>query len=102
MSKFIPTQAEKDALSYLDWDDAALGRFTKHVACTLAKVSGDQDGLHKVTAASNAMMLVGMAFEANAATLKLTLSGHAHKEIPTGDWVVTVKRTKKPPSGVSK
>lgn len=31
MADFTYTQAEKDAVSYLDWDDAALGRFTKYM-----------------------------------------------------------------------
>lgn len=96
MSKFEPTQAEKDALSYLDWDDAALGRFAKHIACTLHKLQGDADGLHKVTAASCAMMLVGAAVDANAATIRLAMDGHTHNEIPTGDWVVTVQRVQAP------
>jgi hypothetical protein len=96
VSKFTPTQAEKDALSYLDWDDAALGRFTKHVACTLVKLANDAEGLQKVTAASCAMMLVGAAFDANAAKLTLKMDEHTHAEIPTGNWVVTVRRTKAP------
>jgi hypothetical protein len=98
MSTFEPTQAEKDALTYLEWDDAALGRFVKHVACTLHKVQGDSDGLHKVTAASCAMMLVGIAVDANAETVRLAMDGHTHQEIPTGDWVVTVQRTKAAPT----
>jgi hypothetical protein len=33
-----------------------------------------------------------MAFDCNAETLRLSLDGHSHKEIPTGDWVITVQR----------
>lgn len=94
MSKFTPTKEEKAALSYLDWDDAALGRFTKHVACTLEKLRKDDEGLRKVSAAACGMILIGMAFDSNAETLNLTLEGHARKEIPTGDWKITVRRTK--------
>ena len=59
MAEFIPTEEEKAAASYMDWDDAALGKFTKHVALTLERMSKDAEGLRKVTAASCAMMLVG-------------------------------------------
>ena len=96
MSEFIPTQEEKDALSYLDWDDAALGRFTKHVACTLDKIRDDAEGLHRVMTAAAAMALIGATVEANADRLELNLDSHTHEGVPTGDWKITVERIRKP------
>lgn len=92
MATFEPTQAEKDAASYLDWDDAELGKFCKNVALTLDRLKDDADGLHKVTAASCAMMLVGSCVDSNAGSLKLTLEDYSHASKPCGDWTITVKR----------
>lgn len=95
MATFEPTQAEKDAATYLDWDDAELGKFCKNVALTLDRLKDDAEGLHKVTAASCAMMLVRSCVDINASTLSLKLDGYTHKNEPGGDWTITVKRNRK-------
>lgn len=93
MADLILTEAEKAAESYLDWDDAALGRFTKYIAATIEKHKDDADGLHRVTAASAAMLLVASCVDANAGSLMLKLEGHTHGDVLTGDWLITVKKT---------
>lgn len=96
MAKLTTTPEERAANSYLEWDDAALGRFTKLCALKLDALKDDAEGLRKVTASSCAMMLVADAFLANATTFTLDLEGHTHAEIPTGNWRIIVKRIKAP------
>jgi hypothetical protein len=92
MAEFTPTQEEKDANSYLDWPDEALGKFTKYVALKFAETSGRQDGLHKVTSASCAMNLVHASSEMNSAKTTLNLDGMSIDGEPIGDWLVTIER----------
>lgn len=101
MVEIVVTDEEKEAASYLDWDDAALGRFAKYTALRLTEMSKDSEGLRKVAVASCAMMMVSAAHDSNATTLELKLSGHTSKEIPTGDWKIVVKRTRKPSSSAA-
>lgn len=96
MAELITTEEEKAAASYLDWDDAALGRMVKYTALTLEKSAKDAEGFRKIVIASCAMLLVSAAFDANAATLTQELKGHTHAGVPTGDWSVTVKRKRLP------
>lgn len=94
MAVFEPTEEEKAAASYLDWDDAALGKFTKYCGLVMDQNSKDGEGLHRVSAASCAMRLVSQCVDSNAAELKLKLDGHTLRGQKTGDWIVTVKRRK--------
>lgn len=95
MAEFEPTEAEKAANSYLDWDDAELGKFTKYVALRFAELKDDAEGLKRVTASSCAMLLMGACVDSNAAELTLNMGGFSHKGIPEGDWTLVVKRKKK-------
>lgn len=92
MAIFEPTEAEKAAKSYLDWDDAELGKFCKYVALRFRDMQKDAEGLHKVTATSCAMMLIGACVESNAAELTLDTKGFTHKGQPNGDWNITVTK----------
>jgi len=83
MAEFIPTDEEKAAASYLDWDDAELGKFTKNLGLTLERMKD---------AASAAMLLVSAAHDANAGTLELTLTDHSRKGVHTGNWRITVEK----------
>ncbi len=96
MAVFEPTEKEKAAASYLEWDDAELGKFTKYCGLVMAANAKDTEGLHRVAAASCAMQLVSVCLESNADTLKLDLDGHTSRGVSTGDWVLTVKRKRKP------
>jgi hypothetical protein len=90
MAELILTDEEKASNSYLDWDDAALGKLTKKVALTIR--DGRADDKLPIIANAAAMMLVGMAHDSNAETFTLTLGGCTHHGEPVGDWKVTVKR----------
>lgn len=92
MGTFIATPEEKAAHSYLDFDDAALGAFTKSIACMFSEMSADADGLHKVTSAACAMMLVAMAIDSNATKLESKLEGFSKCGIDHGDWIVKIRR----------
>ena len=96
MAQFEPTELEKSAASYLDWDDAELGKFTKYVGLTLDQIRNDAEGLHRVSAASCAMMLIACCHDSNATEMSIKLDGHTHGKEQTGDWIVTVKRRAKP------
>lgn len=96
MATFEPTEEEKAAASYLDWDDAELGKFAKYIALTLATKGKDAEGLHRISAASCAMMLISQCHDSNAGEMIIKLDGHTHGKIPTGDWTVTVKQRAKP------
>lgn len=92
MADFTATEAERAAASYLDWDDEALGKFTKHVATLFVQNQEDADGLHKVNSASCLMILVGMCIDANASRLTSTLEGFEHKGASFGSWRITLER----------
>ena len=92
MAHFEPTAEERAACSYLAWDDAALGRFTKHVGLELERLSEQDEGLQKVTVASSAMLIIGACVDMNAGELTLTMDGYSHAGIDCGDWMVTVKK----------
>lgn len=91
MAIFEPTEEEKATASYLDWDDAELGKFTKYVGLTMEALGKDSEGLHRVSAASCAMRLISLMVDSNAGELELKLDGHTLRGEKTGDWVLTVK-----------
>src|SRR4051812_47779103 len=95
MATFEPTEAEKATASYLDWDDAELGKFAKYVGLTLSKAKDDAEGLHRLTAASCAMMLIATCVDSNAAELTLNLEGYTHKGVPEGDWTLVLKKKRR-------
>ncbi len=92
MAIFEPTEAEKEASSYLDWDDASLGKFAKYCGLVMEANSKDAEGLHRVSIASCAMMLVGACLDNNAGSLEFKMDGHTRKGEKTGDWLITVRR----------
>lgn len=101
MAKFEPTEAEKAAASYLEWDDAELGKFTKYIALQLAALEkADKEGLRRVSAASIGMMLIGCCIDTNATKLKVDFTGLTHKDKPSGDWTIEVRQ--KAPARVEK
>ncbi len=92
MAVFEPTEDEKAANSYLDWDDAELGKFTKYVALKMREHQKDEEGLKRVAASACGMILIGCCVDSNAAELTLNLDGYSHKGIPEGDWTILVKK----------
>lgn len=96
MAKLITTAAEKAAASYLDWDDVAVGRLAKKVMLTCEKLKDNKDGKRGMFLAGVELLLIQAAHEMNAGIFTMKINGHTHKEIPTGDWLITVKQIRKP------
>lgn len=70
MAELITTQQEKNDASYLDWDDAALGRAVKHAAVCSQNAIKDQSGLKRLEI-SGAALLIGVSMRnSNAAQFK--------------------------------
>lgn len=93
MAELITTQEEKDAASYLDWDDASLGRFTKQMALKFAAAcKSDPEGWRRVLSTAAAVHLACQAADANAARLTVDLDGVEYAEKKHGDWRVTVEK----------
>lgn len=92
MALFEPTAEEKDANSYLEWDDAELGKFAKYVALTLEENRKDAEGLHRVSAASCAMLLVSQCIDTNASEMTLNMEGHTRAGVPYGNWHLKVEK----------
>lgn len=98
MAELITTDAEKASASYLNWDDAALGKMCKWVATIIERgdKTADPEGKLSIKCSGAAMILISMCRETNAGTLTLDLAGHSSGGIETGDWRITVKRKRKP------
>ena len=94
MAELILTQEEIDAQSYLDWDDAALGKAVKEVALMLKDTSEKSDGFKSILAVAAAFTLCGTADDNGAGELELKLGDYEHAGVNRGDWIVTVKKVK--------
>lgn len=88
MAELILTEKEKADLSFLDWDDAALGKLVKKTAVEMQDTFG-RDGTFVVSAAH---LLIGMAEQTNGDTLTFTAEGFSVGGEPKGDWRVTVEK----------
>lgn len=102
MAKLITTQAEKDAASFLDWDDAALGAMCKKMALMLQgrrrkqiEAGKADDDIGAVINAADGLLLIGSMVEMNARTLTLRFGDFTHAGKPEGDWEIRVKQTRK-------
>lgn len=92
VADFIPTEAEKSTASCLGWDNEALGKLTKYIALLFSSLPADKNGSHRVLMSSCAMMLVGGCIEANATTATIEFGGFSHKDQPSGDWEIVVRK----------
>lgn len=89
MAELILTDEEKAALTWLELDDATVGKVTKKLAARLLDVDKELDRLQFSAAV---MILVGHADDANAETLEHTLHGYTRKGVNRGDWKLTIQR----------
>lgn len=102
MAKLITTQAEKDAVSFLDWDDASIGRMCKQMALNLkrtrdaeiAKAKGEND-IGAIVNAADGLLLIGSMVQMNAATLTLTFGDFTHCGKHAGDWELRMRQIPK-------
>ena len=92
MAELILTEEEKASDTYLDWDDAALGKLVRKTALMLRDTYG-QEATFGMTGAH---LLVGMAMSANSTETTIELNGLNVKGEDKGDWRIEVVRTKAP------
>lgn len=89
MAELILTEAEKEAATWLELDDATLGKLVKKQALAITAKSDDME---RVTTLSAAMLLCGYAVEASAETATHNLRGFTKAGAEFGDWQVTVEK----------
>lgn len=93
MAELILTEEEKSAPFWRDLDDANLGKVIKRDLVNLE--TQKQENMAR-TLNTLALSLICTSLEVNADAAKYTISGVTYKGEPAGDWVVTVKRSRKP------
>lgn len=91
MAELILTQEEKDAATYLEWSDEALGKAVKKLALGINDHMGD----HATATMACATNLACAAYDANAETLEVKLVGVTECDEARGNWKVTVECLKK-------
>lgn len=87
MAELVLTDEEKKTATYLEWDDAALGRACKKIALLF----NDDNGKRAMKHTGAAVFLISEAVASNATTTTIELEGATDPE-PLGDWRVTLER----------
>lgn len=93
MAQLILTDEEKAAATWMELDDATVGKVVKKTALGLMAKSDEQG---RVWWFSAAMLLCGMANDANADKFSQELLGFTEGDTDCGDWLVTVQRIRGP------
>ena len=92
MAELMITEEERSTLTFLEWDDAALGKAVKSMACIIADKDGGRETLPIVAAG---VFMISRAIETGADKLVLELGGASNPE-PLGDWEITIKQLAPP------
>lgn len=93
MAELILTDQEKADDSYLDWDDASLGRLVRSL---VARVRTEEHVREAVFGATDVHLLIGLARAVNADERASTLKGVTYADERLGDWEITVRRMRAP------
>lgn len=96
MAKLTITEEERRTLTFLEWDDAALGKAVKSMACIIADKDGGRESLPVVAAG---VFLISQAIDSGADKLVLEIGGATNPK-PLGDWEITIKQLAPPPAVV--
>lgn len=88
MAELILTDHEKQTATYLEWDDAALGRACKKIALLF----NDDDGKRAMKHTEAAVFLISEAVASNATETTIELEDATDPE-PLGNWRITLERT---------
>ena len=78
MADLILSKAEKAAPSYMDWDDASLGRAVRALISNIessGKEADTKQEMLRLGASSAFFLLVGLAVNSNAATFDMEIEG---------------------------
>lgn len=87
MAELVLTEAEKLATTYVEWDDASLGRAVKRMALAV----NDEMGTETINKAAMYLTTVTIMRKMNAETLRVQMKELVDGEIKLGDWDITVK-----------
>lgn len=93
MAQLILTDEEKAAATWMELDDATVGKVVKKTALGLIDMSNEQGRVWWFAAA---MLMCGMASDANADEFSQELLGFSYGDTDCGDWLVTVQRIRGP------
>lgn len=93
MAELILTEEEKAAATWLELPDETVGKLVKRTA--LGFIEADKE-MERIGCMSACLILTGMMHGANAETTTIKLNGTTTSKEPTGDWVIRIRRVKKP------
>jgi hypothetical protein len=88
MAELILTEAEKQTATYLDWDDAALGKAVKKLALLMGEIRGNE----ALACTSGAVLLACQAAKQPDGVLTIQLDGITDGYDRVGDWQLVVSR----------
>lgn len=93
MAKIELTPEEEAACSYLDWDDASIGKLVKQTAAEIA-LFDEGEGRSSIIFHSAALMMIRHAIESNATDMDVKMDGVTLDggESRIGDWVVRIEK----------
>lgn len=91
MAELIITDKEREDASYLDWDDASIGRGVKKIALKINDLKGEDS----ISWCAGAMALIARAIDTNSDHSVMTVEGLVNDGKELGDWEVSVKQVKK-------
>lgn len=89
MAELVLTEAEKAAKTWLELDDATVGKLVKS---TTLKICDHSDEFGRIAFISAAILLCGGAAQANATNLVQEIKGLTLKGVDFGDWTITIRR----------
>ncbi|RYG37363.1 hypothetical protein EON81_06890 [bacterium] len=94
MAELLTTKAETDSASYLDWDDAALGKLCKYtmLAITTTKPKAAVKDLDPVGVMAGASVVVWRLQGLGIDGMRLGMDGLTHGGESLGDWTVDIAR----------
>ena len=85
MAQLITTP-EEDEKSFMDWDDASLGKAVKKMALFLESIDDT------ITMPAAAAFLITRAIDIGSDRSTMVLEGVTDGDKPIGDWEISVKR----------
>jgi hypothetical protein len=89
MARLILTEKEKNAKTWLEIDDEALGKVVKATMLQIRDTNNEQQKLLTVSAS---LLLIGIAIETNADKVTYSVDGITNAGKPNGNWKVTIKK----------
>jgi len=95
MAELIITDEERQSKSYLDWDDAALGKCMRWASVEFDKRL-EKDGRDQIKGLAVALLYISDMLRFNAQSLTVTANGLTYSGVPLGDLRLTLERLDMP------